>query len=180
MRLRLLILTVLMGVLQPIAAQERVNCESTPLWTEEFNQGTTTLKSRWDQVEGWNYSNEKYAEYSAREKRDKLYLTLKKVYDVSKIPSINLCLKKAHGLKYGKIVVRAKCPTAKGIWPAIWLRPTRGLKRTVSGEVDIMEWISCFKKDQFQANFHLWGDFSGKKNYHTQYQKKNSFSCDIS
>ena len=176
--LGLLLLTVLSSF--DLQAQEKVICESTPLWTEEFNQGTNALKNQWNQVEGWNYSNKKYADYSVREKSSKLYLTLKKVYDISKKPSINLCLNKNYGLKYGKIVVRAKCPTTKGIWPAIWLRPTRGLKRTVSGEVDLMEWISCFKRDQFQANFHLWGDFNDKKNNHTQYPKKNTFSCDVS
>jgi hypothetical protein len=162
-----------------LQAQEKVNVEATPLWTEEFNQGMEALKNRWDLVEGHNYSNNRYADHKASEKKNRFYLTLVKVYDPSK-QSINLCLNKQHGLKYGKIVVRAKCPTAKGIWPAIWLRPTRGLKRTVSGEVDLMEWISCFKKNQFQANFHLWGNFNGKQNNHTQYPKKNTFSCDVS
>lgn len=161
-------------------AQDKVNVEATPLWIEEFNQETTSLKSRWYQVEGWNYSNKKYAEYSSREKRGKLYLTLKRVVDISKVPSINLCLNTQYGLRYGKIEVRAKCPSAKGIWPAIWLRPTRGVQRTVSGEVDIMEWISCFKRDQYQANFHLWGNFSGKQNNHTLYPKLNTFPCNIS
>lgn len=36
----------------------------------------------------------------------------------------------------------------------------------------MIEWISCFKKKTFQANFHLWGEFAGKKGNLTQYPKK--------
>ncbi len=39
---------------------------------------------------------------------------------------------------YGKFEIRAKIPTTKGIWPAIWLLP-RGAQWPTSGEIDIME-----------------------------------------
>ncbi len=39
---------------------------------------------------------------------------------------------------YGKFEIRAKIPTTKGIWPAIWLLP-RGAQWPTGGEIDIME-----------------------------------------
>lgn len=39
---------------------------------------------------------------------------------------------------YGKFEVRAKIPTTKGIWPAIWLLP-RDVRWPTGGEIDIME-----------------------------------------
>ncbi|MEZ6190597.1 MAG: family 16 glycosylhydrolase [Phycisphaerales bacterium] len=43
-----------------------------------------------------------------------------------------------HTQTYGRVEVRAKIPTTKGIWPAIWLVP-RGVKWPTGGEIDIME-----------------------------------------
>lgn len=39
---------------------------------------------------------------------------------------------------YGRFEARAKVPTTKGIWPAIWMLP-RGVKWPSGGEIDIME-----------------------------------------
>lgn len=42
---------------------------------------------------------------------------------------------------YGKVVARAKVPVGKGLWPAIWMMPTKELYGNwpVCGEIDIME-----------------------------------------
>ena len=45
---------------------------------------------------------------------------------------------------YGKVVVRAKLPIEKGMWPAIWMMPTDEAHYggwPASGEIDIMELI---------------------------------------
>lgn len=80
--------------------------------------------------------------------------------------------KPQYNMRYGKVVIRAKMPLKSGCWPALWIRPQRGLNEKVVPEIDLIEWISCFNKKTFQANFHLWGDFDGKKGNHTQYPKK--------
>jgi len=45
--------------------------------------------------------------------------------------------------KYGRVEVRAKLPSGRGIWPAIWLLPTHEKYGTwaASGEIDIMEML---------------------------------------
>lgn len=43
--------------------------------------------------------------------------------------------------KYGRFAIRAKLPDGQGIWPAIWMMPTRPVYGTwaASGEIDIVE-----------------------------------------
>ncbi|WP_035604128.1 glycoside hydrolase family 16 protein [Haloferula sp. BvORR071] len=55
-----------------------------------------------------------------------------------------LITKGLRSMKYGKIEVRAKLPSGKGIWPAIWmLGDNRGPVRwPLCGEIDIMEFVS--------------------------------------
>lgn len=67
---------------------------------------------------------------------------------------------------YGKLEICAKCPITEGIWDAIWLRPIK--REQVNGEIDLMEYIGCWKGQKYQVNFHLWGDFSGKAKNHIQ------------
>ena len=46
-------------------------------------------------------------------------------------------------MKYGKVEIRAKAPSGKGLWPAIWLLPEKphahGWSHPGSGEIDIYE-----------------------------------------
>lgn len=58
--------------------------------------------------------------------------------------------------KYGRFEVRAKLPTGRGIWPAIWMLGTnRGpVKWPDCGEIDIMEYVG-FMPDTIHGNLHL-------------------------
>lgn len=85
--------------------------------------------------------------------------------------------------KYGKIEMRAKLPTGKGIWPAFWMLPTDEVFGgwPQSGEIDIMELIGSepnkvhgtihygnpWPQNQFQGNAYTLpqGDFID--NFHT-------------
>ena len=57
---------------------------------------------------------------------------------------------------YGKIEVRAKLPTGKGTWPAIWMLGDsykEGTRWPDCGEIDIMENVG-FNPDKIHANVH--------------------------
>jgi len=56
---------------------------------------------------------------------------------------------------YGKIEIKAKIPIGKGIFPALWMLRTDHAKVYPYGEIDIMEYIGCFGKKQYQANVHI-------------------------
>lgn len=74
--------------------------------------------------------------------------------------------------KYGKLEIRAKLPTGKGTWPAIWMMPEEdgygGWPR--SGEIDIMEHVG-YDPDTIvgtvhtQAFNHIKGTQVGKYTY---------------
>lgn len=53
---------------------------------------------------------------------------------------------------YGRIEVRAKLPTGRGLWPAIWTLGASG-QWPASGEIDIMENVG-FDPDVIHANVH--------------------------
>jgi len=53
--------------------------------------------------------------------------------------------------KYGRIEIRAKIPAGKGMWPAIWLLPTKWIYGgwPQSGEIDIMENVGYYPDSLF-------------------------------
>jgi beta-glucanase (GH16 family) len=53
--------------------------------------------------------------------------------------------------RYGRVEVRAKMPTGKGLWPAVWMLPTNGASTGWLPEIDIYESID---PGRFWANFH--------------------------
>ncbi len=57
--------------------------------------------------------------------------------------SASIHTKAQDGFKYGKIEVRAKLPSGKGMWPAIWMMGTNenSLGWPACGEIDIMEFV---------------------------------------
>ena len=59
---------------------------------------------------------------------------------------------------YGRIEVRAKLPSGRGVWPAIWMLPTDEKYGTwaASGEIDIMEYVGQ-KPDSYLGTLH-YGD----------------------
>lgn len=83
--------------------------------------------------------------------------------------------------KYGRIDVRAKLPTGKGLWPAIWMLSTDQQYGPwpTSGEIDIMENTGDQPKrvfstlhyglqyDQYKSQGYTLGDTSGT--FHTRF-----------
>ena len=56
---------------------------------------------------------------------------------------------------YGKVVVRAKLPQGRGVWPAIWMLPTDWSYGgwPASGEIDIMEFVG-YMPDSLFGSIH--------------------------
>lgn len=152
---------------------QSVSYSNKPSWVEDF-EGSKVDESKWryeTHFDGkWNFTADK----NVRVHKGKLYLTLHKGHKWDKKMDVcsRIFSKPQYNMRYGKVVIRAKMPLKPGCWPALWIRPQRGLNEKVVPEIDLIEWISCFNKKTFQANFHLWGEFDGKKGNHTQYPKK--------
>ena len=77
--------------------------------------------------------------------------------------SAHLSTKGLHEWTYGKFEMRAKLPTqadtSKGMWPALWMRPTSG----GTGEIDIMEAIGSDATgvDYDRVHQTIWHDYTG-------------------
>ena len=70
-------------------------------------------------------------------------------------------------LRFGRVDVRAKIPTTKGIWPAIWLLPI-DTAWPLGGEIDIMEHGGS-RPNVVSSAYH-WGDNPGGPSQHLSHE----------
>ena len=70
--------------------------------------------------------------------------------------SASLITKNKASWTYGRIEVKAKLPTGKGVWPAIWMLGTnmREVGWPKCGEIDIMEYVG-YDPNTVCANVHM-------------------------
>ncbi len=109
-------------------------------WAEEFN-GTTINTNTWEVLTRQNsFNNEKqyYLPGQASVANGTLRIRADntpfggKLYRSARLESYSTFL-------FGRLEARAKIPTTKGIWPAIWMFPNRNVAWPLGGEIDIME-----------------------------------------
>ncbi len=121
------------------------------VWSDEFDYTGLPDSKKWSydtagNPNGWG-NNEMQYYTSTRLKNSEvkngcLYIhALKEDYEGKKYTSARLMTRKKGDWLYGKIIVRAKLPEGRGLWPAIWMMPTEGEYGNwpASGEIDIME-----------------------------------------
>jgi len=124
------------------------------VWQDEFNiDKIDTNKWSFDTEADPNWNGEQQY-YTTR--KENCYLNKGKLYIVAKhekytfnnetreYTSEKLRTKGKANWQYGKIIVRAKLPTAgNGLWPAIWMMPSTNKYGNWprSGEIDIMEFV---------------------------------------
>ena len=152
MKKMLMLLAALLLVL-PIAAlaEDIPQYEGYELiWHDEFD-GDTLDRADWNrEVRKAGWTNNELQAYTGGDAniflRDgKLVLkAIKHVDEKGKVTytSGKVQTQDKHDFLYGKIVVRAKVPEGQGLWPAIWMMPTRESKYGSwprCGEIDIME-----------------------------------------
>ncbi|MBY0013140.1 carbohydrate binding domain-containing protein [Paenibacillus typhae] len=136
-------------------------------WTYDLGDGTAVGNPGWGNNElEWYTDDEK----NVKETDGNLVITAHKEsvggkdYTSSRIKTKGLFSK-----KYGKFEIRAKAPTGKGMWPAIWMLPENYEygNWAASGEIDIMEgWGS--RPNTVAGTIHyggFWPDnvYSGKE-----------------
>ncbi|WP_340004991.1 carbohydrate binding domain-containing protein [Paenibacillus sp. FSL K6-0276] len=125
----------------------------TLVWGDEFNEGTIDpTKWTYDLGDGSQFNNPGWGNnekqwYTSDEKNVKvqdgnLIITARKEAKAGKeYTSSRIKTKGLFSKKYGKFEIRAKAPTGKGYWPAIWMLPENYKYGSwaSSGEIDIME-----------------------------------------
>ncbi|TLX74944.1 glycoside hydrolase family 16 protein [Labilibacter sediminis] len=124
----------------------------TLVWSDEFNSSTINT-SNWTFEIGtgdWGWGNDELQYYTdgdnAEIKDGKLVITAQKVNDNKargSYTSTRMITWGKQEFTYGKIEVRAKLPSGRGIWPAIWMLGANlnSVGWPACGEIDIMEYV---------------------------------------
>jgi beta-glucanase (GH16 family) len=136
--------------------------EAAPYWAEEFDLEGKPDPSKWSYDlggNGWgNHELEYYTDEIANAyvKGGKLFITaIKEKKDNNAYTSARMVSKGKGDFLYGRIEVKAKLPSGRGTWPAIWMLPTDweygGWPK--SGEIDIMEHVG-YDQDKIHVTVH--------------------------
>lgn len=117
------------------------------VWSDEFQTDGLPDKTKWNYDIGGNgWGNNELQYYTDRMENSRvvdgnLIIEAKKeTYSGKNYTSARLLTKNKAQWTFGKFEIRAKLPTGKGTWPAIWLLAAAdALRWPDDGELDIME-----------------------------------------
>ncbi|WP_242916708.1 glycoside hydrolase family 16 protein [Pontibacter liquoris] len=124
--------------------------ETAPVWADEFDYSGVPNPAKWGYDiggDGWGNNELQYytnSDKNAKVADGKLTITARKESTNGREYSSARLVSKGKGdFLYGRFEIKAKLPTGKGTWPAIWMLPTDwaygGWPK--SGEIDIMEHV---------------------------------------
>ncbi len=121
-------------------------------WSYDLGDGCPDLCG-WGNNESQNYTN---GLRNAKVENGQLIITaIKEDVSRSNYTSARMVTKNKGDWTYGKIEIKARLPSGKGTWPAIWMLPSDdvygGWPR--SGEIDIMEHVG-YNPDSIFATTH--------------------------
>lgn len=133
------------------------------VWSDEFNYSGLPDSTKWKYDTGNSgWGNNELEFYTSKRIKNaqvsKGLLTIKVVkesYQGAAYTSARLLSKGQGDWKYGRIEIRAKLPTGRGMWPALWMMSTDEAYGDwpKSGEIDIMENVG-YNPDSVFATVH--------------------------
>jgi beta-glucanase (GH16 family) len=139
------------------------------VWSDEF-EGSSINTSNWTfetGASGWgNNELQNYTNGSNAQIVDgKLVITAKKVDDLTQVGSYTssrMISENKREFKYGRFEIRAKLPSGRGIWPAIWMLGSnfRNTGWPECGEIDIMEYVG-YNPNTIYATVHTPSGYGG-------------------
>lgn len=134
-----------------------------PVWCDEFDVDGLPDSTKWSyDVGGGGWGNGELQYYTdsdldnASVSDGNLYITaLKETIGSNEYSSARLVSKYRGDWLYGRIQIRAKMPSGRGLWSALWMLPTdwRYGSWPDSGEIDIMEYVG-YDKDKIFGTIH--------------------------
>jgi beta-glucanase (GH16 family) len=131
-------------------------------WSDEFNYTGLPNPIKWSyDTGGHGWGNHELEYYTAnrlenaRVEHGRLIIEARKEdWKGKNYTSARLLTRGKEDLQYGKIEVRARIPSGRGTWPAIWmLGSTTPLHWPDDGEIDIMEHVG-FHPGYIHASIH--------------------------
>ena len=133
-----------------------------PVWSDEFDYKGLPDSTRWNYDtggDGWGnnelqFYTAKRAENARVENGILIIEARREQFENREYTSARLITKGKGDWKYGRIEVRAKLPSGRGTWPAIWmLASTHPPAWPDDGEIDIMEHVG-FAQGRVHATVH--------------------------
>jgi beta-glucanase (GH16 family) len=153
--IRFICVTIFCFCILPVSNSQ----EKKLVWADEFNYSGLPDSTKWSyDTGGHGWGNNELQFYTAarmenaRVENGHLIIEAKmEIYDSSNYTSARLISKGKGDWKYGRIEVKAKLPHGTGIWPAIWMLPTKWVYGgwPKSGEIDIMEFVGYMPDSLF-------------------------------
>lgn len=166
-----LLLVVAKSCISPSEANTRVASSEhsyTLVWSDEFEIDGLPDPDRWSydvgngcpHICGWGNNELQY--YTGSDIRNSRIQNGHLIIEAHKhamgdqdYTSARLSTRHKGDWKYGKISIRAKLPSGRGTWPAIWMLPTHDSYGgwPISGEIDIMEHVG-YAPDSIYGTVH--------------------------
>lgn len=124
--------------------------ETNPVWADEFNTNGKPDAAKWGyDIGGSGWGNNELQYYTDNLSNAEIsngilkISALKELKEGKEYTSARLVTKNKGDFLYGRIEARAKLPSGRGTWPAIWMLPTDFAYGNWprSGEIDIMEHV---------------------------------------
>ncbi len=154
--------TTLFGKTGDILKKQSQKTNWKLVWEDDFNGNGLPNDNVWSYEEGYirnkeaQYYTAKRAENARIENGNLIIETRKDDWQGNKITSASLHTYGKKSVLYGRVEVRAKLPTGRGSWPAIWMLGDvvkNGTGWPSCGEIDIMENVG-FDPEIIHANIH--------------------------
>jgi len=130
-------------------------------WSDEFDTNGLPDSTKWNYEEGMVRNHEAQNYVTGRMENTRIEngtliieARLESASD-SSITSASMITKGKKDFLYGRIEVKAKLPSGRGTWPAIWMLGNNisDIGWPACGEIDIMENVG-FDPDTIHANIH--------------------------
>lgn len=133
------------------------------VWSDDFEETSMPNTSNWAyDTGGWGWGNHELQYYTenraenARLENGKLIIEAQKEeMEELGYTSARLVTKDRNTWQYGYIEIKAKLPTGKGTWPAIWMlgENIEEVGWPTCGEIDIMEHVG-YEPDSIWGTLH--------------------------
>ena len=135
------------------------------VWNDEFDTDGLPDSNKWSydtSGNSWGWGNEEAQWYTSNNLKNSYIkdgmlhiVAINEPTGERRFSSSRLITKGKGDWLYGRAEIRAKLPSARGVWPAIWMLPTDNAYGIwpSSGEIDIMEHVG-FVPDTVYASTH--------------------------